>query len=462
MLTTPPMFRSRSNVAGVEWPAVFDASAANLLALQWQFERSETSPAETVLAAQFRQLRALLTHCASQVPFWRDRFASAGLPASGPPDWEAWRRLPVLTRAEAQAAGATLHSASPLPQHGKVARAATSGSTGVPLTCLKTELAQFFWYGSVLREMLWHGWDPASRLAVIREDLRQVAPAPDGIALAEWGPPVSRVFPTGPVCMLDMQAPVAVQAEWLSRRNPDILLSWPSNLAALARHCRDAGIRPPRLRVVRTLAETVSPALRALCREAWGATLVDAYSAEEVGYIALQCPTGTHYHVQSEGVLVEVLDDAGAPSQPGTIGRVVVTPLHNFAMPLLRYEIGDHAEVGAPCACGRTLPTLARIVGRTRDRLVLPNGERRFASNPSEAFAEVPEILRYQIAQVATDLLEVRLVARAKLDPATEAMLTEALAEALDHRFALRFVYRDAFPRAVGEKFRDVVCEIDR
>jgi phenylacetate-CoA ligase len=450
------MFRSRSNVPGIDWPAISDAPAANLMALQWQLERSERWPADILQAAQLRQLRALLAHCAAQVPFWRKC-----LPASGSLDWEDWQRLPILTRADVQAAGAALHPATPPPHHGKVARIATSGSAGTPLTGLKTELAQFFSLGLLLRETLWHGWDPASRLAVIREDPRHVAPAPDGITLAEWGPPVSHVFATGPVCMLDMQASVETQADWLRRRDPDILLSWPSNLAALARHCRDARIRPPRLRVVRTLAETVSPALRTLCREAWDAVLVDAYSAEEVGYIALQCPTGTHYHVQSEGVLVEVLDDASAPCPPGTIGRVVVTPLHNFAMPLLRYELGDQAEVGTPCACGRSLPTLARIVGRTRDRLVLPNGERRFAYNPSDAFARVPDILRYQIAQVATDLLEVRLVARAKLTAAAEAMLAEALEAALGHRFGLRFVYRDAFTRAVGEKFRDVVCEID-
>ena len=128
-------------------------------------------------------------------------------------------------------------------------------------------------------------------------------------------------------------------------------------------------MRLPGLREVRTLGEASTPDLRALCREAWGVPLVDVYSAEEVGYIALQCPEHEHYHVQAESVLVEILDERGAPAPPGETGRVVVTDLHNFAMPLVRYEIGDYAEVGEPCACGRGLPVLRRIVGRVRNML---------------------------------------------------------------------------------------------
>ena len=414
---------------------------------------------DRLAAQQLRQLAALLTHCAANVPFWRERLPQVGL-GSGPLTWEAWKKLPVLTRIEAQAAGTAMHAAPMPANHGKILRTATSGSTGEPLSCLKTELAQFFWHGAILRELLWHGFDPGARLAVIREDTKKIAPAPDGIVLPSWGPPVSQVFATGPIAMLDMQAPVAVQAAWLRRQDPDMLLTWPSNLAALARFCRDGGIRPARLRVVRTLAETVTPALRALVREAWGAELVDAYSAEEVGYIALQCPAGPHYHVLAESVLVEVLDDAGAPCGPGQTGRVVVTPLHNFAMPLLRYEIGDDAEMGGTCDCGRTLPVLSRVIGRVRDRLLLPDGERRVAENPSEAFAAVPAIMRYQIAQVAPTLLEIRLVARAALTRAEEAKLEDALAASFGHRFAVRFDYRNSFPRIPGRKFRDIVCEV--
>src|SRR5690606_29109428 len=119
-----------------------------------------------------------------------------------------------------------------------------------------------------------------------------------------------------------------------------------------------------RLKSVLTQSELASRHLRERLRAIWGASLTDTYSASEVGVMALQCPHSGQYHVQSEVALVEVIDAAGRPCAPGEMGRVVVTPLHNFAQPLFRYDIGDLAEVGEACACGRGLPTLARIIGR--------------------------------------------------------------------------------------------------
>jgi phenylacetate-CoA ligase len=104
--------------------------------------------------------------------------------------------------------------------------------------------------------------------------------------------------------------------------------------------------------------------------------MVDMYTCQEAGYLALQCPDHPHYHVQSENVLLEVVDDQGLPCAPGEVGRVLVTSLNNFATPLIRYEIGDYAEVGAACSCGRGLPVLKRIMGRYRNLLTLPDGTR--------------------------------------------------------------------------------------
>jgi phenylacetate-CoA ligase len=126
---------------------------------------------------------------------------------------------------------------------------------------------------------------------------------------------------------------------------------------------------------VSTLSEIVDPVLRDDCAQAWGAAVCDVYSCEELGMIAIQCPEHPHYHVQSESVFVEVLNERGEACAPGETGRVVATDLHNFALPLVRYEVGDYAEVGAACPCGRGLPVLSRIMGRQRNMLTLPSGD---------------------------------------------------------------------------------------
>src|SRR3970282_1475490 len=100
----------------------------------------------------------------------------------------------------------------------------------------------------------------------------------------------------------------------------DYLLSHPSNLAELAKLSLAQNVRFPRLREVRTSGELLTQEVRDLCRQAWDVPVTDMYSANEVGYIALQCPQHEHYHVQPEDVIVEVLDERGEPCAPGQTG----------------------------------------------------------------------------------------------------------------------------------------------
>ena len=103
---------------------------------------------------------------------------------------------------------------------------------------------------------------------------------------------------------------------------------------------------------------------------------MDTYSSQEVGVIAIECPQGDGYHAMSEGLVVEVLRDDGEPCAAGETGHVVVTDLTNFATPLIRYDLADLAEAAGPCACGRGLPRIRRILGRERNLLRLPDGRR--------------------------------------------------------------------------------------
>jgi phenylacetate-CoA ligase len=193
---------------------------------------------------------------------------------------------------------------------------------------------------------------------------------------------------------------------------------------------------------------------------------IDIYSAREVGYIALQCPEHEHYHVQSEGVFVEVLDDDGAPCGPGEVGRVLVTPLHNLGMPLIRYDIGDYVETGEPCPCGRGLPVIRRIIGRTQNMLVLPSGERRWpllSSDSIEAMLEIaPAIRQYQFVQRDIDLIELRLAVAKPLQPHEETALTNWIRAKFAYPFRVAFVYLAAIPTTEAGKFQDFVSEVGR
>jgi phenylacetate-CoA ligase len=231
----------------------------------------------------------------------------------------------------------------------------------------------------------------------------------------------------------------------------------------LARYCLDRKIELEGLEQVMLIGEIAGAGVREACRRAWGASVADIYSAREIGYIALQCPEAGCLHVQSEGVLAEVLDEAGEPCAPGEVGRVVLTPLHNFAMPLIRYDIGDYAEVGAPCRCGRGLPVLRRVLGRQQNMIVLPSGERRWtllSSGNIEGLLELAPIRQYQFAQVARDAIQARLAVVRPLSAAEESAIRSWLIARLGHPFAVAFAYVDAIPRTKGGKYLDFVSEL--
>ncbi len=424
-----------------------------VLALQYQFEQSQWWPLEELEREQLRQLREVLDHAARTVPFYTQRLRSAGIASPREVDKASFARLPLLTRRDIQAHEAALMSTARPRDHGKLVEHRTGGSTSEPVRVYGTDLTNLFWRAHGLRDHLWHRRDFAATLCAIRSRVEDsVQPG--------WGPATDPVFVTGPGAVLNIRAPVERQLEWLQEQKAAYLLTHPTNVGELARLSLARATRLPHLRQVRTFGEVVSPELRRLCCDAWDVGLVDVYSAEELGYIALECPEREHYHVQSEHLLVEVLDPQGRPCLPGETGRVVVTTLHNFAMPLIRYALGDYAEVGAPCSCGRGLPVLSRIHGRSRNMFVLPDGRRTWPSTPVIRYADVAPIQQIQIIQHSLTEAEARYVAERELTPSEEQNMVGAIQVGLGHPFRITLTRVREIPRSPSMKFEDFISHV--
>jgi phenylacetate-CoA ligase len=399
-------------------------------------------------------------HAVTHSPFYRDRFSAAGVDVDQGLTWQSFTSLPVLTRTELLTQADSIHAAVVPPHHGEPHLVQTSGSTGQVVAVRRTHLAQLMLYALGMRGHTWFHRDFAQSLAVVRAD----SPVMDDDARARslgWGHPASLLYPTGPGYSLPISTPVSEQARWLGRRNPGYLLTYPTNLAALLDDFEVRGRLLPALREVRTVGETVSSALRARCRAILGVPVVDGYSSQEVGVIALECPESGLYHLQSESLIVEVLDASGEPCAPGSVGRVVVTDLHNFATPLLRYDLGDRAEVGPACSCGRGLPTFTRVLGRERNLLALPNGDRHWPLVGLHRYRELG-ILQYQLVQHSVERIEVRLVVSGgAMGAPGEARLTEIVHGALGHPFFLEFRYFEReIPRSPSGKYEEFICLI--
>jgi phenylacetate-CoA ligase len=449
----------RSAAAGIAWPAIPGEISARHLALQQQFMQTERWAPERLARHQFRQLGCLMAYAYDQSPFYRSRLDASGYRRGQEITPEFWAQLPVLRRREVQEHGLALACREVPAEHGRVTTGATSGSTGAPLQTLSTDLAQLFWQSVTLRQQFWHRRDMRLKFGSIRRSHENTAFPPNGRAYPDWTVPEGLVYPTGPACHLDNRSTPEEQAEWLLREQPDYLVTFPSVALELARYFLDRGLTLKRLKNISTLGEVVTPRVRSVCREAFGVEISDMYSAVETGYIALQCPAG-RYHAQSETVLVEVLDEADQPCRPGEVGAVVVTPLHNFAMPLLRYSVGDFAELSDGCPCGRRLLAFSDILGRARDSVMLPSGMRRYAWFGMRRFAEVPGIVQFQVVQKTLSDLELKLVVREPLNAATEEKLREHLRKSLGEHFSVRLTYHETIPRAASGKYFDFLSEV--
>lgn len=447
-------WKIRSGLSSVEWPGLPAASAATALALQYQLERTQWWPPAELERHQFLQVRAVLDYAYDTLRFWRKRLAAAGYSPRNMLTRESFRALPLLTRADIQSLGDALLSRAIPPAHGTATAGRTSGSTGRPIVYYGTEATHLFWEAFTLREHAWHERNLAGKLAAIRTGVEKRA-------YASWGPPTDLAFETGPSAGLNISTTIDEQLEWLQTEDPDYLITYPSNLRALALRALARGVRLPRLCEARTYGEMLPADLRELCHRAWNVPLKDMYSAMEAGYIAVQCPRHEHYHVQSENVVVEILDAANRPCEPGQTGRVVLTTLHNFAMPLIRYDIGDYAEAGEPCDCGRGLPVLKRIVGRVRNMVTLPDGQQHWASFPSSKWGPVaPQVTQLQLVQKRPDFVVVRVAVQRLLQEEECENLIAVLRECLGYPFRMQVEQVPEIARAPSGKFEEFVSEM--
>jgi phenylacetate-CoA ligase len=435
------------------WPVVSRGARASLLSLARLLDDSQWLAQQTILARQHEQLVRLAAYSARFCRAFRERLKAAGLEPSDLRDPANLARLPLLSRRDVQAGN--MYCVQPPKAHLPVNETRTSGSTGEPVTVRRTAVTQLFWLAITLREYFWHERAFDLRLSAIRPTVADYAEAPD------WGPPANLLFETGPAQLIPITMGIEKIAERLSAFAPDVLVIYPSVLAALIAHLERAGIGLPSVRFIRSISETLSPALKMRAQDFFGARVVDNYSSQEAGIVAVECPQSGLYHTMAENLIVEVIGDDGRPCADGETGRVVLTDLHNFATPLVRYDIGDYAQASGPCGCGRGLPALKRVLGRERNLILMPDGSRHWPLVGFSRFREVAPVVQYQMIQTSREEIEVRLVVETALSAKQQDDLSDVIRQALGHPFALRIVCFDGrLPAGPRGKFEEFVSQV--
>jgi phenylacetate-CoA ligase len=431
----PHLHRSvaRSSITGAAWRAhpARPLRAHSLLAeTQWW-------PADRIRELQLEALRQTLSY-AERIPLYRERIAAAGLRADALRSLEDLAALPALDPGQLSIGSRPGRSVS------------TSGTTGAPRRVV-WPLETMRWVDAA--EYRARGW-----LGVRPVDSR-VWVCCNGASLFRRAS--LAVFNTRVLDARSFADPgFAHRVAALVERSPPAVLQGVSNALYELARAADADGRRLRAGICWSAANHLLPQYRATMESVFDAPVFERYAAGETGLVASHCGEGA-LHVQAENLIVEIVDAHGGPARPGELGRVLVTTLRNPSMPLLRYELGDLAVAGPnePCACGRGLPVITSVAGRTTDQLRRSDGG---TIDPHEVFAlmlrAAPQAVDFQLRQGEDLTVEADIVPPGDAPARAEARRVEqALNELVDVDGATRVAYVDRIPLAASGKLRHLL-----
>lgn len=447
--TAPPLETS----ASWQWPARVDGLDAQRIADVGLILTLERAPPAVWQAFQTKSLQRLLAFVVQASPAWRDR-----LRRNGPVSRQT--QLPILERAEFRRLVES-HGALPLPAaHGDALPHSTSGSTGMPV--------RFFVSQHSLRVVRNHFHADHPRHG---RDLMRTRAALG--SRTDPHPGMEHVFARGNPWLGESHLytrrntdfSMAEHAQWLARLAPAWLAVNPTVLSGMLEAYEAGDANPPSgLEQVITFGGTIEARLRQRTRQVLGASIRDRYSCEEIGPVAWQCPNDTGddppYHVAVTNTIVETVDDAGQALPQGETGRVLVTGLHHWASPAIRYDLGDVAALHPRCpACGAGLPTLTQLLGRRRGLLRTPSGRGLFVRLTASDWLDVAPVREFRLVQQAHDRIRVELVLAMPLSDAMREAVAAMLSQRVSPEFSWEIVALERIAWPPGEKRQDIVCE---
>jgi len=419
-------------------------------------------PAERLAALQDRRARAIVAHAYATVPYYRDAMHSRGL---RPADFRTaadLAKLPLVGGAELAAAPERFLSSEFVGEDTLLLD--TTGTTG---------------HYKQIRH------DPNAVVAALAAGGRRRAVTASAPGPRRRGRPLVIVPPKGTNAavrdyhrahllaaltsrfepdFLSFDRPFAELVAEINRLEPDTIVTFGRFAGYLYRRAMDAGIAIHAPRLIWYGGDTMAGADRRLIEERLGVPVYSSYQSCEFLRIAFQCERREGFHVFIDHVALRVVDDAGRDAAPGTPGEVVISNLVNRATVLLNYRLGDRVALASePCACGRTLPVLSALDGRSEDLLLRADGERVHESLVLRRLYGVPGLSNVEVVQHAPDRLEANVVVARGADAArTVAELRGALGELLGHPAGLDVGVSvvDEIRAGPGGKFRAVTCRV--
>jgi phenylacetate-CoA ligase len=419
-----------------------------------ELEASQWWSRDRIEAERVLRLRAFLASAQRRVPYYRQLFARVGFEPSSVRAVSDLARLPVLTKALIRAHVDELKATDEPP----LKRYNTGGSSGEPLVFFIGKDRSSHDVAAKWRATRWWGVDIGDPEIVI------------------WGSPIElgaqdrlrglrdHVLRTRLLSAFEMSdAKLDEFVAAIRSFRPRMIFGYPSALARIARHAEERGKRLDDLgiAVAFVTSERLYDHQRAEIARGFGCEVANGYGGRDAGFIAHECPRHG-MHVTAEDIIVEIVGDDGRVLAPGNSGEIVVTHLATGDFPFIRYPTGDLGILDdAPCACGRGLPLLREIQGRTTDFVVAHDGTVMHGLALIYVLREQSGIESFKIVQESRERVRVQVVPAAPLTAATRSAIDSGLRARLGAAVRVDIEEVDAIPAERSGKFRYVVSNVE-
>ncbi len=416
-------------------------------------ERSQWLPPQDLECLQVRRLRDFLVRIGRDVPYYRELFQTLDYQPTAIGSVTDLQRLPLTGKADIRANMDGLRAENA----GTLEKFSTGGSSGEPLIFYRGKERVSHDVAAKWRATRWWDVDIGDPEVVV------------------WGSPIElgaqdrarllrdAVLRTELLSAFEMSEANLLQfTRRLQACRPRMLFGYPSSLALMADYATTNGYKVDDLgiKVVFVTSERLYDHQRKSIEAAFGAPVANGYGGRDAGFIAHQCPHGS-MHITAEDIVVEIVGEDGRVLPKGEKGEIVVTHMSTGDFPFVRYRTGDVGSLsGDKCPCGRGLPLLAEIEGRSTDFVRAADGTVLHGLALIYVMRELPQVEAFKIIQEAIDCITVQLVTSSSDTAQLEKTVTEQFRRRLGDQLELNFEYVSRIEREASGKFRYVVSKL--
>ena len=418
-----------------------------------QLDQTQWLSHEKLKEMQNAKLQKLTRHAYTNVPYYNSLFNSLDLLPEDISTQEDLVKLPILTKQIITSNFEGLKAKDFRRYHPILNK--TGGSTGKPLQYYITkDLASINWAG------MFRGWEWAKyNLGNKRITIGGSSLLPDDkISLfnkirgaLERNLPLTGAHLTEEILESHVNTIIGYK--------PEFFYGYSSAIYVLADYCKQMGVDDIQPKAVFTTAEMLLPHYRFLIEKQFQCEVYDQYGSNDGGIQALECEYHNGFHITTEKAIVEIVDDKDNLVEPGQTGRIIVTDLHNYAMPFIRYENGDMGTLSTEqCPCGRGLPLLKSLEGRTSDILKFSNGVSISGPAVTLIFKDC-DVKQYQLVQTDHNELSVNIIKGNNYSQNDENHFISILKHHAGKEISISVNYCENIPKTKAGKHRFIIKE---